>query len=264
MRSPLRLMVVLGLLAAGSVATVGAAGAQTEGDVGVTTFATGNDDQAVYDFQVDGLTCVSDTNVTVTGVPGATFVLDDPNSGTITLPVGTPGGNYQVVVTCDAGKGTSTATGGLVFASVNVDKVVEGDVPADATFPVTVTCSGGVGLTADSFSPEGSQFLIDSSFSFDAAGGSKYLVAYGPQGCILSETDDGGATSTTLDLNNCDEGRTNAPDAAATEAAGPSGTFDIVDPTDCTQTITNVFAAPAAPPAAQPADVTQQQPAFTG
>ena len=35
--------------------------------------------------------------------------------------------------------------------------------------------------------------------------------------------------------------------------------IDIADPTDCTQSITNVFAT-----AAQPADVVQQAPAFTG
>lgn len=45
---------------------------------------------------------------------------------------------------------------------------------------------------------------------------------------------------------------------AATLADYVAG-IDIADPTDCTQTITNVFAS-----AAQPAGVVQQTPAFTG
>ena len=194
-------------------------------------------------------------------MPGATFALADPNSGTLTLPIGTPGGFYDITVTCDAGKGTETAEGGISLAAVTVDKVVEGEVPADATFPVTVSCAAGLGIAAQDggFGPEGGAFFIDASFSFGATGGSKYLVAYTSQGCTITETDDGGALSATIDLNNCDDGR-GGPAAAAVEAAGPTGTFDIVDPTDCTQTITNVFAAPAA----QPADVVQQQPSFTG
>ena len=261
MRSSLRVLLALTLLAAASLVTAGVAGAQTEVDAGVSTFASGNPDQAVYDFEVDGLFCVSDTDVTVDGVPGATFVLADANSGTITLPAGTPGGAYTVIVTCEDGKGTPTATGTIAFATVNVDKVVEGDAPADATFPVTVSCSPGLGIAAaDSFGTEGGGILIDTSFSFDAAGGSKYLVAYEAQGCTISETDDGGAMTSTIDLNDCGSGQPSATGGSATEAAGPSGTFDINDSTDCTQTITNVFAAPAA----QPADVTQQQPAFTG
>lgn len=267
MRSPVRLLLAVVLLAAASAVTAGVAGAQTEGTVGLSTFVSGNPDAAEFDFEVDGVTCQEGTTeVTVEGVPDATVELTDPNSGTVTLPVGTPGGTYTISVTCDPGKGDVTATGTVTFATVDVDKVVEGTAPAGATFPVTVTCEGGrPTATADAFSTEGLGFLLDTSFSFGAGGGTKYLVAYGPQSCTVSETDDGGASSSTIDLTDCVTG--GGGDAAAgTEAAGPSGDFDIISPTDCTQTITNTFAAapPAAPPAAQPADVTQQQPAFTG
>ena len=268
MRSPLRLTVALTLVASASLAAAGAAVAAPSqaGDEGadslaVTSDATGNPDQAVFDYSINNFTCDSST-VTVDGVD-ATITQIDPNTGSIALPVGTPGGVYTATFDCDTGKDVESGSLTLTIAAVTVTKVVSGDVPADATFPVTVTCGGGVGLVAqgDSFGPEGAGFLIDTSFSFGPTGGSKYLVAYTPQGCTITETDDGGALSATIDLDNCDDdGGGGGRNAAAVEAAGPSGTFDIVDPTDCTQTIANVFAAPAA----QPAVAVQQQPGFTG
>lgn len=272
MRSRLRLPLVAILLVTASVTAAGTAGAapsQAAGDEGadtlaVTASASGNPDQAVFDYSIDNFTCDSST-VTVAGVD-ATVTQADPNAGTISFPVGTPGGVYTATFDCDTGKGVESGSLTLSIAAVTVTKVVQGEVPDDATFAVTVSCAGGVGLVAQdgAFGAEGGGFFIDTSFSFGPTGGSKYLVAYTPQGCTVSETDDGGAIDSALRLNDCNDGggsQDAAPvDAAPVEAAGPTGTFDVVDPTDCTQTIANVFAAPAA----QPADVVQQQPAFTG
>ena len=73
--------------------------------------------------------------------------------------------------------------------------------------------------------------------------------------CSISEVDDAGAVSATIDLSDCGDGRT----TNKAEAAGPDGGFLIAEPTDCTQTITNVFAD-----ATQSVDSVQPQPAFTG
>ncbi len=261
MRTRRRLILAVTVLVAASVTATGAALATPSqaGDEGadalaVTADASGNPDQAVFDYSINNFTCDSST-VTVDGVD-ATITQVDPNAGSIALPVGTPGGTYTATFDCETGKGTISGSLNLPIAAVTVNKVVQGDAPADATFPVTVTCNTAAGGGASSeFSEGAGGFLLDTAFSFDATGGSKYLVAYTPQSCSISEVDDAGAQSATIDLEDCGDGRT-----TRVEAAGPDGGFVIFDPTDCTQTITNDFTEPAA----QPADVVQQQPAFTG
>ena len=265
MRPSVRILLALGALGAASLTATGVALAAPSQDAGevanlaVQASPTGNPDQAEFDYEIDDLTCLDGSTITVDGVD-ATIDQTDNNSGTITFPVGTPGGSYLATFSCDTGKGTVEGTLTLSIAAVTVDKVVEGDVPADAVFPVTVACNQAAGGSVSTeFNGEGgNNFLLNASFSFDADGGSKYLVAYTPQSCSISEVDDAGALSATIDLADCGDGRTQNA-APAGEAAGPDGGFAIFDPTDCTQTITNVFAT-----AAPPADVVQQQPAFTG
>ncbi len=262
MRPPVRLVLALGALAAASLTATGVALAAPtqdagEGSLTVQASPTGNPDQAEYVYEIDNFTCLDGSTVTVAG-GDATIDQADDNNGTITFPVGTPGGAYVATFSCETGKGAVEGTLTLSFAAVTVDKVVEGDAPADATFPITVSCNQAAGVSASSeFTEGGGNFLLDTSFSFAATGGSRYLVAYTPQSCSISEVDDAGAVSATIDLSDCGDGRT----TNKAEAAGPDGGFLIAEPTDCTQTITNVFAAP---PATQPADVVQQQPAFTG
>ncbi|MBL8776375.1 MAG: hypothetical protein JNK12_10600 [Acidimicrobiales bacterium] len=262
MRSRHRLLLALAALAAASLSATGAAlaapsQATDEGAdaLAVTADASGNPDQAVFDYSINNFTC-TDATVTVDGVD-ATITQNDPNTGSIAFPVGTPGGVYTATFDCDTGKGVVSGSLTLSIAAVTVTKVVEGDAPADATFPVTVTCNRAAGGGVSSEFSEGSGgFLLDTAFSFGADGGSKYLVAYTPQSCSISEVDDAGAQSATIDLADCDD---DGPTVRSAEAAGPDGGFAIIDPTDCTQTITNVFAA-----AAQPAVAVQQQPGFTG
>lgn len=261
MRRPGRLVVVFGLVAA--LVHVGTAGASSrpavpEGGLSVMAFATGNPDQAVWDYEITDITCFDGSVVSVAGVD-ATVTQTDGNTGTISFPVGTPGGSYLATFDCDDGKGVISGTLALTFAAVTVTKVVEGDAPAGATFPVTVACNTAAGgRVSTEFAEGASGVLLDTTISFPAAGGTRYLVAYTPQSCSIAELDDAGAASATIELADCGDGRTT--NAAPTgEAAGPDGGFVIFEPTDCTQTITNVFAD-----AAQPANVVQPQPAFTG
>ena len=263
MRSPLRFVLALGALATASLTATGVALAAprqdadegANGNLAVIADASGNPDQAVFDYSIENFTCIDGSTVTVAGVDATVDQADD-NSGTISFPVGTPGGQYVATFDCDTGKGVVSGSLTLSIAAVTVTKVVDGEAPADASFPVTVACNTAAGGSVSSeFTEGGADFLLDTSFSFGATGGSKYLVAYTPQSCSISEVDDAGATSATIDLSDCGDGRT----TNKAEAAGPDGGFVIFDPTDCTQTITNVFA-----PATQPADVVQQQPAFTG
>lgn len=266
MRPPARLVLALGALTVASLTATGVAlaapaipaqDAPEDITLAVQASPTGNPDQAQFDYEIDDITCDS-SDATVAGVDAA-VTPDGSNTGTITFPVGTPGGTYTATFSCNTGKGTIEGTLTLSIAAITVDKVVEGEAPADATFPITVACTTAAGASVSTeFNGEGgSNFILDTSFSFGPAGGSKYLVAYTPQSCSISEVDDAGATSATIDLSDCDDGGGTTRKA---EAAGPDGGFRVIDPTDCTQTITNVFSAPVT----QPADVVQQQPAFTG
>ncbi len=255
--SSFRIALAAAVVAAGSLAFLSPAGAGS--GFSITVSPSGNPHQVVFDFDIPGDECVSDTVVTIPDVPDAVVDLADANSGTVTLPVGTPGNFYDLEIECSNGRTTITGTGGFAFASVNVDKVVTGDAPADAQFAVSVACESTTGGARQSFdgSTEGVPTALLVDLTFGASGGSEYLVSYEPGNCTVSETDDGGAVTSSIAGEDCVFGPDSAP---AAEAVGPSGDFAIVDPTDCTQTVTNDFT----PPAAQPADVVQQQPGFTG
>ena len=216
-------------------------------------------EQPTFDFEVIGQPCLDDTTVEVEGVPDAQITLDSPNSGTIVLPEGTPGGGLEVTLTCTTDAGTQTFTGFIEFGNVIVEKVVGGDAPADASFVVDVTCEGGIESSPEyGASPEGfDPGSLQGQVTFGPGGGTDFLVHYSGQECTITEPEDGGASETTIETSDC-EGE-EVP--LGTEAdAGVSGDFFIDAPVDCTQTVTNVFAAAAAP-AAQPAAVT---PTFTG
>lgn len=256
-RSPLRIALAAAVVAAASLTFLGPAGAGA--GFAITVSPSGNSHQVVFDFDIPGDECVSDTVVTVPGVPDAIVDLADANSGTVTLPVGTPGNFYDLEIECSDGRTTISSVGGFAFASVNVDKVVTGEVPADAQFAISVACENRVGGARQSFtgSSEGLDAALQADLTYGASGGSEYLVSYEAASCTVSETDDGGAVTSSITVEDCGS---DVSTLQAPEAAGPSGDFIIPEPTDCTQTVTNEFA----PPAAQPADVVQQQPGFTG
>jgi hypothetical protein len=245
---------VLVLVGSLTMVTAASAGAPS---VGVTA---GNTlEQPTFGFEVLSGDCADNTVVTVDGIPDATVDLADPNSGTITVPVGQPGGSYDLTVVCDdAGGDPLTSVGFLEFHRVTIEKVVTGTAPDGAAFGVNITCGQdvqareGYGPTEDA-EADGDPFM-NADLSFGAAGGSTTLVGYQGQTCTVFEFDAGGATSATVVTQDCAEAES-AP-APEADASGASGTFDVFAPIDCTQTVTNDFAAPAA--------VVQQQPAFTG
>ena len=127
------------------------------------------------------------------------------------------------------------------MATLTVTKAVVGTPPAGTSFTLHILCgsiesapSGALGSTATAY---------DEDIPFGAAGGSKDYVFTGPSSCTITETDAGGATSST----------------------GPV-TVAILAPTDYSATITNTFVAPVTTttaPAAAAAAV-QAAPAFTG
>jgi hypothetical protein len=218
-------------------------------------------DQPTFDFHIDGEPCLSDTVVEVEGVPGATVTLDNPNAGTIVLPAGTPGGSYEVIVTCTTDAGEDSFDAFLEFGHVVVEKVVEGDAPADATFVIDVSCEAepflqGAGAEGYDAGPEGGSppVPVQGQLTFGPEGGTGALVHYRTQACTITEPEDGGAAETTIETSDC-FGDEEGPIINGEADAGVSGDFFIDAPVDCTQTVTNVFAAAEAIPVT---------PAFTG
>jgi hypothetical protein len=96
----------------------------------------------------------------------ATITQVDPNAYSIAL-FGTPGGTHTATFDCEIGS-TISGSLNLLIAAVTVNKVA-GDAPADATFPVTVTCNTAAGGGAPS-EPEGAAASCPTPLSFDATG----------------------------------------------------------------------------------------------
>ena len=168
-------------------------------------------------------------------------------------------GFVLVPATAQAGKQVETAT--LV-----VTKVPTGDVPPDATFTVEVDCpfdvqGTGEGAWGEGADPSGPPFSNPRVLTFDASGGSQELDVFGfAPDCTVTETEDGGATSTTYAAG--------AEVGGCTVTPGPtSASAEFGDPVDeCEVVITNDFPEPPPPPEPEPAAavVVAVQPAFTG
>jgi hypothetical protein len=209
--------------------------------------------QPTFSFDLEGDGCTEEATVTVVDVAGAVISFDDDDSGTITLPVGSPGGFYEVTLECAGAGAPITASSSLAFGNVIVVKVVEGAAPADASFPIEVSCSEGDLVPMADGDPN-----IDATLVFGATGGTQYLVHYTGQDCTVSELDDGGAISSSITTEDCG-------DELQVGAVGPSGEFGIFDAVDCTQTVTNVFPAAVDPVDETPAPApVVAQPTFTG
>ena len=145
--------------------------------------------------------------------------------------MGTPGGAYVATFGCETGKERS-GTPTLSFAAVTVDKVVEGRRPADATFPITVSCNQAARRRrVERVHRGGGNFLLDTSFSFAATGG-RYLVALHAAVLLVSEVDDAGAVSATIDLSDCGDGRTTNKAEAAARRRLPDRRADRLHPDD--------------------------------
>jgi hypothetical protein len=123
-------------------------------------------------------------------------------------------------------------------ATLTVTKTVVGTPPAGTTFTLHISCAG------DSEQVEGMSGQAvdyDQDIPFTAAGGSVDFVFTGPSACEITETDDGGATSS----------------SGSVEVA-------ILEPIDYAAEITNTFADPATTAPAAEAAAVEAAPAFTG
>ncbi|MFE7404724.1 DUF5979 domain-containing protein [Isoptericola sp. NPDC057559] len=171
------------------------------------------DEPATYDGLPVGAECV----VTETDAAGAA-------SSTVSTTVegGDPG---QVVVPgADADPAVITVTNTFDVGSIAVEKVVdfEGSSYDVGPFEVTLACTF-----------QGEDITVPGGAAREIAGGDTVTYAGLPIGaeCVVTETDDGGATSSTVStIGDGDPG-------AATVAADPAQL-----------TVTNVFPAPPVPP----------------
>ncbi|GAA1724081.1 hypothetical protein GCM10009809_19840 [Isoptericola hypogeus] len=179
------------------------------------------DEPAVYDQLPIGAECV----VTETDAAGAT-------SSTVSTTVegGEPG--QTVVPTADADPATVTVTNTFDVGSIAVDKVVdfEGDAYDVGPFEVTLECTF-----------QGADLEIPGGAAREITGGETVMYDGLPIGaeCVVTETDDGGAESTTVSaVESGDPG-------AATVAAEPASV-----------TVTNTFPELPPPPAPEQPDGT--------
>jgi len=156
------------------------------------------------------------------------------------------------VATAQEGKGDPV--------TLNVTKVVEGPVPDGTTFDVQIDCNTGASDAADADAEGGP---TTQTITFDATGGTQSIeVPQFQPTCTITETVDGGAETVVY-------ARTTPSDDAfcafLVEAASIAVSYSRAE--QCSVAITNTFAAvapPEPPPAVDPADVIQAQPAFTG
>jgi hypothetical protein len=133
-----------------------------------------------------------------TPVTPTSTVNQDDNTVLVTLPAGTPS-PVTFVGNCNGASGTTQGT----FATVNVTKQVQGPDPATATFTVHFDCAfpGFPSFTGD--------------LQYGSTGGTTpfYLLPGGGATCTLTETNTGGAQSTSITPNPF---TVNSPTASAT------------------------------------------------
>jgi hypothetical protein len=127
-------------------------------------------------------------------------------------------------------------------ATLTVTKTVVGTPPANTTFVLHLRCVPSMPPVADVSPLGGAAPVYDEDVNFGAAGGSQDFPFHNPAVCTLTETNDGGANSST----------------------GPV-TVDIIHPTLYHAAITNTFdpiVTTTTPAKAAPA--VETAPAFTG
>jgi hypothetical protein len=148
----------------------------------------------------------------------------DPNVAHVVVPAGTVG-EVGFVVSCN--DGNVVGEGGETVGAVAVTKVVSGPAPEGATFTVRVACEasmdGGEASTSELPPPP---FAVD--LTHGASGGLRHVYTPGPIACTITEPDNGGAATTTID----------------------PPTVLVEDPLAYPVTVTNIF--PAAAVVAQP------------
>ncbi len=188
-------------------------------------------------------TCTSQLTLTITAgatpVTPTSTVNQDVNNVLVTLPVGTPS-PVTVVGNCVDVDVPRQATDPIVFATVNVTKQVQGPDPANTTFTVHVDCaftpdgagSGAQGFAGSSASVHSNGVPTDvtGDLQYGSSGGTSPFYLFDPATCTLTETNTGGAQSTSITPN----------------------PVDVVNPIVYSATVTNTFPAPAAAVVVQP------------
>jgi hypothetical protein len=182
-------------------------------------------------------TCTSQLTLTITAgatpITPTSTVNQDANNVLVTLPAGTSS-PVTVVGNCVDVDVPRQQTAQVFFATVNVTKQVQGPDPASTTFTVHFDCKftpDGAGSSAQGFL--GSSASVHSSTLADSIGDLQYGSTggtspfydfVGPATCTLTETNTGGAQSTSITPN----------------------PVDVVDPIVYSATVTNTFPPPAA------------------
>jgi hypothetical protein len=213
------------------------------GGIDVEVTPTTERDLATFDFTFEetGAPCIGEVDAVVLeeGAAEVDATVDvGEGTGTIVVGVDVPGGFYELVLSCTTDSGPAQGVGGFAFARGFVVKEVEGPVPAGTEFAIDVDCEGedegdmleGVDVAA----------VFGLTFVYPEAGGEDFFVVYDAQACEVTETEDGGAESTTVE-----------------------GTFTFPEAADESVVVTNTFVAAGVvePPAAQPVAAA---PDFTG
>lgn len=147
---------------------------------------------------------------------------ETPTSGTFVVP-SLEGGEYYFAIECGPEEESSRFPGAFSFRRLTVDKAVSGEVPQGTTFTVAVDCPA----------PQGSDFEFEPvqvELDYPEVGGSQDVVIYDASSdmtCTITETEDGGAETVTVDPE---------------EVAFGEGTYNE------SSTVTNTFAAPEPTP----------------
>ncbi len=226
---------MLGGLLVGTASTAGAGLGQSPRWY-VSDSLNGYADVLEIELTNNGDTCnTSGTTVTFEDMSGTIgeATLSGDNSGTVIVPDDLVSTIFSIEVTCTILGTSVTRTafedeqGDEVFdadyAGLDVTKVVEGDAPEGTEFVIRVACEGS---DADDVGPY--------DLAFDTDGGTNRVWFSDTHECELTETDDGGAESTTIVSEDCALG----PQEVAGNGAE---SVVIVEPVRCDATVTNVF-----------------------
>src|SRR4029078_12853631 len=119
---------------------------------------------------------------------------------------GTVPGVVWLDITCDNGDGNSRESGEREWASLAVTKSVVGPAPVSAAFTVHVGCESTLPNASGTEFPDAFAVALHST----AVGGIHYVYGDHAIECTLSETNTGGATSTTI-----------VPEVVREESGGP-------------------------------------------
>lgn len=146
-----------------------------------------------------------------------------PNAVNVLLPPDAPEGLAIFEIECD-GPAPNTTVADTLYAWVAIEKVVTGPVPETATFTVNVACGDRapaevVGTSWGDVDAQQSPEPFSVDLPYGATGGVAYVYTDGDRECEITEPNNGGATSTTIDV--------------------PEDLY--ADPTDYAATVTNLF-----------------------